>query len=63
MGTSNVSEEVNRTTFVKRVVLTSSFAVTYGDNIDLKNIPNGIFTEENWNMVLPLNHQPYSYLV
>jgi dihydroflavonol-4-reductase len=44
-GTRNVLEEVNRTPTVTRVVLTSSCAAIYGDNIDLDATPNGVFTE------------------
>jgi len=61
LGTRNVLEEVNRTPSVQRVVLTSSCAAIYGDNADLKQTPNGIFTEEIWNTSSSLEHQPYSY--
>lgn len=61
LGTRNVLEEVNRSKSVKRVVLTSSCAAIYGDNADLKNTPNGVFTEDIWNNTSSLNHQPYSY--
>jgi len=61
LGTRNVLNEVNRTPSVKRVVLTSSCAAIYGDNADLQNTPNGIFTEEIWNTTSSLEHQPYSY--
>jgi len=60
-GTRNVLEEVNRTPSVKRVVLTSSCAAIYGDNADLKNTPNGIFTEDIWNTSSSLEQQAYSY--
>ena len=61
LGTRNVLDEVNRISSVKRVVFTSSCAAIYGDNADLKNTPNGIFTEEIWNTTSALKHQPYSY--
>ena len=61
LGTRNVLEEVNRTSSVKRVVLTSSCAAIYGDNADLQKTPNGVFTEEMWNTSSSLDHQPYSY--
>lgn len=61
LGTRNVLEEVNRTPSVKRVVLTSSCAAIYGDNADLNNTPNGVFTEEIWNTSSSLEHQAYSY--
>jgi dihydroflavonol-4-reductase len=60
-GTRNVLEEVNRTPSVTRVVLTSSCAAIYGDNIDLASTPNGVFTEEVWNTSSSPTHQPYSY--
>ncbi len=60
-GTRNVLEEVNRTPSVKRVVLTSSCAAIYGDNADLDDTPEGIFTEDVWNTSSSLAHQPYSY--
>ena len=61
LGTRNVLEEANRTESVKRVVLTSSCAAIYGDNADLQNTPNGIFTEDIWNTSSSLEHAPYSY--
>ena len=60
-GTRNVLEEVNRMPTVDRVVLTSSCAAIYGDNIDLDATPDGVFTEEIWNTSASLTHQPYSY--
>ncbi len=60
-GTRNVLDEVNRTASVNCVVLTSSCAAIYGDNIDLETTPNGVFTEEVWNTSSSLTHQPYSY--
>lgn len=61
LGTRNVLEAVNRTPSVERVVLTSSCAAIYGDNADLENTPDGVFTEEVWNTSASLDHQPYSY--
>jgi dihydroflavonol-4-reductase len=61
LGTRNVLEEANRTSSVKRVVLTSSCAAIYGDNADLQNTPNGAFTEDIWNTTSSLAHNPYSY--
>ncbi len=61
LGTRNVLEQANKTTSVKRVVLTSSCAAIYGDNADLKDTPNGVFTEDMWNSSSSLKHQPYSY--
>ena len=61
MGTRNVLKEVDRTPSVRRVVLTSSCAAIYGDNADLDDTPNGLFTEDIWNTSSSLAHQPYSY--
>jgi dihydroflavonol-4-reductase len=61
LGTRNVLEEASRTSSVGRVVLTSSCAAIYGDNADLEDAPNGVFTEEIWNTSSSLGHQPYSY--
>lgn len=61
LGTRNVLEQANRTTSVKRVVVTSSCAAIYGDNADLEATPNGIFTEAVWNTSSSLDHQAYSY--
>lgn len=61
LGTRNVLETANRTASVRRVVLTSSCAAIYGDNADLDNTPNGVFTEAIWNTSSSLTHQPYSF--
>lgn len=61
LGTRNVLESANRTKSVKRVVVTSSCAAIYGDNIDYKKAANGIFTEEDWNTSSSLTHGAYSY--
>lgn len=60
-GTANVLRSVNEVQSVKRVVLTSSCASIYGDNIDLKSINQDSFTEEFWNTTSNINHNPYSY--
>jgi len=61
IGTKNVLSSANRTESVKRVVLTSSCAAIIGDAKDCENYPNGIATEEQWNITSTLDHQPYSY--
>lgn len=61
LGTRNVLEEANKTSSVKRIVVTSSCAAIYGDNADLKKTPDGVFTEDVWNTSSSLHHQPYSY--
>lgn len=60
-GTRNVLNSASKSESVKRVVLTSSCAAIYGDNIDLQEIPNKTLTEENWNTTSSLDHQAYSY--
>lgn len=61
LGTRNVLEQANETESVKRVVLTSSCAAIYGDNIDIQKTPLGMLTEEVWNTTSSLKHQAYSY--
>jgi nucleoside-diphosphate-sugar epimerase len=60
-GTRNVLEAVNRTQSVQRVVLTSSIASVVGDNIDLRQIPGGVLTEEHWNATSSADHNPYQF--
>lgn len=60
-GTRNILNEVNKTTTVKRVVLTSSVVAIYGDATDIKKTKNNVFTEEYWNTSSSLKHQPYAY--
>lgn len=60
-GTRNVLDSVNRTDSVKRVVLTSSVVAIYGDARESLDVPNGVFTEENWNTTSSADHQPYPY--
>lgn len=61
LGTRNVLAQADKTSSVKRVVVTSSCAAIYTDAADLKNTPNGVFTEEVWNSTASLDYQPYSY--
>ena len=60
-GTANVLKSANAVQSVKRVVLTSSCASIYGDNIDIKSINKDSYTEEFWNTTSNSNHNPYSY--
>jgi dihydroflavonol-4-reductase len=60
-GTLNVLDSVNKTESVQRVVLTSSCAAIYGDNIDLKTSGKSALDESDWNTTSSLTHQPYSY--
>lgn len=61
LGTRNVLEQACQTPSVRRVVVTSSCAAIYGDNADLYDTPNGVFTEEIWNTTSSADHQAYSY--
>ncbi|SHW88937.1 NAD-dependent epimerase/dehydratase [Mycobacteroides abscessus subsp. abscessus] len=60
-GTRNVLDSVNRTKSVKRVVLTSSVVAIYGDARESRDVPGGVFTEDQWNTTSSVDHQPYSY--
>ncbi|ROS05100.1 dihydroflavonol-4-reductase [Sinobacterium caligoides] len=60
-GTINVLNTVNDTPSVERVVLTSSVAAIYSDNIDALTLPKQTFTEEHWNEHSSLQHNPYAY--
>lgn len=60
-GTRNVLESAKRNPTVKRIVLTSSVAAIYGDNVDIELAKGGIFTEKQWNVTSNADHQPYSY--
>ena len=61
LGTRNVLQAAKQTLGVKRVVLTSSVAAIYGDTIDIKKTPKGIFTENEWNETSSVDHNPYSF--
>ena len=60
-GTKIVLETANRTQSVQRVVLTSSCAAIYGDNVDVNSTPNKRLDESIWNSSSSLTHNPYSY--
>ena len=60
-GTANVLNSVNKTSSVKKVVLTSSCVAMIGNNIDCAKAPNKIFNEDTWNSTSSINHEPYSY--
>jgi dihydroflavonol-4-reductase len=60
-GTRNVLESANRILSVRRIVLTSSIAAMYGDNIDISKAEGGILNESEWNFSSSLTHQPYSF--
>ncbi|GAC1626562.1 MAG: NAD-dependent epimerase/dehydratase family protein [Nevskia sp.] len=60
-GTRNVLLAANRVASVKRVVLTSSVVSIYGDAADMAAVPEGRFTEAQWNTTSSVEHQPYNY--
>lgn len=57
-GTKNVLNQACQTPSVKKIILTSSCAAMFGDNIDLNQKP---LTEASWNTTSSLKHNPYSY--
>lgn len=61
IGTKNVLSSVNKTQSVKRLVLTSSVAAIYGDNIDMADQGLKQFDESHFNSSSSLHHQPYSF--
>ncbi|OTG89149.1 SDR family oxidoreductase [Acinetobacter sp. ANC 3813] len=61
LGTENVLNSVNATESVKRVVVTSSIASTYGDAIDIQKTAHNEFDESHWNSTSSETHQPYPY--
>ncbi len=60
-GTRNVLQSVNEMASVTKVVLTSSVVAVFGDNIEMVQTPNGMFTEDDWNQTSSPKHKPYSY--
>jgi len=61
-GTQNVLNAATKSGTVKKIVLTSSSAAIYGDNVDWNSstMPNGL-SEEVFNETSSIEHQPYSY--
>lgn len=60
-GTHNVLRSANQVSSVRKVVLTSSMAAIYGDNVEIKDCPNQTLTEDKWNETSSLHHNPYSF--
>lgn len=60
-GTRNVLNAANRTSSVKRVVLTSSIAAAYGDAAEIKLTKSNSFDESHWNTSSSVDYQPYPY--
>ena len=61
LGTRNVLNAATKSGTVKKVVLTSSVAAVFGDNIDMQEKGLEEFTEEHYNTSSSPTHQPYSY--
>ncbi len=60
-GTKNILDSVNRTKSITKVVLTSSVAAIYGDNVDMLEQGLDKFNESHFNTSSSLSHQPYSF--
>ncbi len=61
LGTRNVLKAATKSGTVKKVVLTSSVAAVFGDNIDMQEKGLEEFNEEQFNTSSSPSHQPYSY--
>lgn len=60
-GTRNVLNSANRISSVKKIILTSSIASTYGDAIEGQQVKDNLFDENHWNTTSNVTHQPYPY--
>ncbi|EEU34490.1 uncharacterized protein NECHADRAFT_73192 [Fusarium vanettenii 77-13-4] len=60
-GTKNVLQSANDVESVKRVVLTSSVAATYGDNADVLKVKDQTLSESCWNETSSVSYAPYAY--
>jgi len=60
-GTQNVLNAATKSSTVKKIVLTSSIAAIFGDNIDLVTQNISELNENNFNTTSSITHQPYSY--
>lgn len=60
-GTRNVLLTANKTSSVKKVVLTSSVVAMYGDNKDLSSLPNQTLDESVWNTTSTISTNAYAY--
>ncbi|MBI3478979.1 MAG: NAD-dependent epimerase/dehydratase family protein [Nitrosomonadales bacterium] len=60
-GTLNVLASVNKTTTVKRVVLTSSIVALYNDACDVSDATNHTVQESGINPNRDIGHNPYAY--
>lgn len=60
-GTKNLLASVNKSTSVKRVILTSSLAAIYSDNRDMRDKHLESLDESIWNDSSSLTHNAYSF--
>ena len=60
-GTRHVLEAANRIASVKRVVVTSSIASVFGDNVDAASLPDNRVDESHWNTTSSVSHNPYQF--
>ncbi|CAH0035677.1 unnamed protein product, partial [Clonostachys rhizophaga] len=60
-GTRNVLESVNKTPYVRRVVLTSSEIVMRGDANEAFSMENHTIHESYWNVTSSISHNAYAY--
>ncbi|MDO4888982.1 MAG: NAD-dependent epimerase/dehydratase family protein [Actinomycetaceae bacterium] len=60
-GTRNVLASVEATLSVRRVVVTSSVAAMYTDNVECARSTGGTLSEEAWNRTASPDYEPYAY--
>jgi nucleoside-diphosphate-sugar epimerase len=60
-GTTSVLMQASKTPSVKKVVLTSSVVAIFSNAADKYKVPNGVFTEDNWNRTASLDYTPYNF--
>ncbi|MCP1118252.1 NAD-dependent epimerase/dehydratase family protein [Robbsia andropogonis] len=61
LGTRNVLQTVNRTTSIRRVVLTSTIGAIFGDYIDVMKMTNQTLSEKYFNTSSSVENNPYHY--
>jgi len=61
VGTRNVLGSVNRCSSVKRVVLTSTIGAIFGDYADVRQMRQGVLSEDYFNTSSTLETNPYHY--
>lgn len=60
-GTRNVLTAARRSASVQKVVLTSSVVAIHGDALEVRETPQGYFSEKEWNETSGPGYQPYNY--